>query len=71
MSTTGELKLDYGKGLFLVNSPRAQGASGNLSLAGKIELPVVTISSELDLAHILVVPLDDEPLATSRRMLCR
>ncbi|MEO8427430.1 MAG: hypothetical protein ABI651_09990 [Verrucomicrobiota bacterium] len=68
-STTGELKLDYGKGLLLINAPRAQGASGALNTAGKIELAALTITSELDLAHIIAVSLDDQPLATSRRIL--
>ncbi|MBI3863338.1 MAG: hypothetical protein HY290_15715, partial [Planctomycetia bacterium] len=68
-STTGELKLDYGKGLLTINAPRAQGASGGLSEAGKIDLADLTITSDLDLVHIIAVPLDDQPLATSRRIL--
>jgi hypothetical protein len=61
--------LDYGKGLLVVNAPSAQGASGNLKIAGTIELAALTISSDLDLAHIIAVALDDKPLATSRRIL--
>lgn len=68
-STTGELKLDYAKGLLVVDAPRAQGASGALAAAGKIELPALTIESDLDLAHIIAVSLDGEPLATSKRIL--
>jgi hypothetical protein len=68
-STTGELKLDFGTGLFVINAPRAQGASGNLRSAGKIELSSLSIASDLDLAHIIAVSLDDEPLAASRRIL--
>ncbi|WP_254509094.1 hypothetical protein [Anatilimnocola floriformis] len=68
-STNGELKLDYGKGLLLINSPSAQGASGAIASAGKIELPALTIESDLDLAHIIAVSLDNEPLATSKRIL--
>jgi hypothetical protein len=68
-STTGELKLDYGKGIVVINAPRAQGGSGALGLAGKIELADFTVVSDLDLAHIIAVSLDDRPLATSRRML--
>jgi len=68
-STTGELKLDYGKGLLVINAPRAQGASGALNSAGKIELASISISCDLDLAHIVAVALDDQPLATSRRIL--
>lgn len=68
-STTGELKLDYAKGLLVINAPHAQGASGALAAAGKLELPALTIESELDLAHIIAVSLDGEPLATSKRIL--
>jgi hypothetical protein len=69
VSTSGELKLDYGKGLLLINAPRAQGASGALSAAGKLELPALAIECDLDLAHIIAVSLDDEPLAKSKRIL--
>jgi len=68
-STTGELKLDYGKGLLVINAPRAQGASGALNSAGKIDLAALTVTSDLDLAHVIAVSLDDQPLATSKRML--
>jgi hypothetical protein len=68
-STTGELKLDYGKGLLVVNAPRAQGASGNLTASGRIELAALSISSDLDLAHVIAVALDEQPLASSRRIL--
>ena len=68
-STTGELKLDYGKGLLLIKAPRAQGASGNLKAAGRLELAALSVSSDLDLAHIIAVSLDDQPLASSRRIL--
>jgi len=68
-SATGELKLDYGKGLLVIDAPRAQGASGALKAAGKVELSALTISSDLDLAHIIAVALDDRPLAISRKIL--
>ena len=68
-SSSSELKLDYGKGLLVIDSPQAQGASGNLQSGGKIELKNITIESELDLAHIVAVSLDEKPLATSRRVL--
>jgi hypothetical protein len=69
VSTTGELKLDYGKGLLIINAPRAQGASGALKTAGKIRLTALTITSDLDLAHVIAVALDDKPLAESRQIL--
>jgi hypothetical protein len=68
-STTGELKLDYGKGLLVINASRVQGASGALNSASKIELPALTIETELELAHIVAVSLDDKPLEASQRIL--
>ncbi|MDP1797426.1 MAG: hypothetical protein Q8K78_08095 [Planctomycetaceae bacterium] len=68
-STTRELKLDYDKGLLVINSPRSQGASGNLKAAGKIELSAMMIHCEMDLAHIVAVALDDQPLSKSKRIL--
>ena len=68
-SSTRELTLDYRRGLLTLNAPRAQGASGALNAAGNVELRDLTVSSELDLGHIIVVALDGQPLAISRRML--
>lgn len=68
-SSTGELKLDYGKGILTVNAARAQGISGALKLAGTAELKDLSVTSDLELGHILAVSLDDQPLATSRRIL--
>jgi hypothetical protein len=68
-STTGELDWDYGLGLVKVNAPAAQGATGFLAKAGSIDLGDVTIAAAMDYGTVLVVALDDQPLATSRRML--
>ena len=68
-SQTGELKLDWGKGVLTINAPAAQGASGNLASAGEIKLADVTLSIPLDVAHAIIVSLDGQPLATSKRML--
>ncbi len=68
-SQTGELKLDWGQGVLTINAPAAQGASGNLASAGEIKLADVTLSIPLDVAHAIVVSLDGQPLATSKRML--
>lgn len=67
-SSTGELELDYGKGLLKMNAPGAQGVSGDLR-GESIALRDVTIQSDLDNGHILVVALDDQPLDQSKRML--
>ena len=62
-------RLDYGKGVLTINAPAAQGISGALGEAGKTELEDLTISSKLELGHIVAVSLDGKPLATSRRIL--
>lgn len=68
-SSTREVMLDYGKGLLTLNAAAAQGASGNLKAAGEIVLNDVTIQSDLDNAHIILVSLDGEPIGKSKRML--
>jgi hypothetical protein len=68
-SSTRELTLDYGKGVLTLNAAQAQGASGNLKAAGPVQLNDVTITSGLDNVHIVIVALDGQPLAQSRRML--
>ena len=68
-SSTSELSLDYGKGLLTINAPGAQGASGNLEAGGEINLSDVTIKSPLDNVHIVLVSLDRQPIANSRKML--
>lgn len=68
-SSTSELKLDYAKGLLLINAPQVQGASGNLQSASKINLKDMTIECNMDLAHIVAVSLDEKPLETSERIL--
>jgi hypothetical protein len=68
-STTGELKLDYGRGFFTINAPKAQGVSGALKLAGAVELKDLRIESGLDLGHIVAVALDNKPLDQSTRIL--
>jgi len=68
-STTGELQLDYEKGVLIVNAPAAQGASGALALAGKIETRDLIISSDMDLLHVIAISLDSLPIADSRRVL--
>lgn len=68
-SSSGQLQLDWGQGILTIDAPAAQGASGNLGSAKEISLSSITIACPLDLAHIIVVSLDDQPLATSKRML--
>jgi hypothetical protein len=69
VSSTGELKLDYRKGVLTINAPAAQGVSGMLKLAGPVETRNLVVESGLALGHIIAVSLDDQPLATSGRIL--
>jgi hypothetical protein len=68
-SSTGELLLDYGRGTLTINAPAAQGISGNLAALGETKLTDLTIASDLDLAHIVLVSLDNQPIKTSSRLL--
>jgi len=68
-SSTGELKLDYGQGVLTVNAARAQGVSGALKLASTSDLKDLSVTSDLELGHIIAVALDDQPLAVSGRIL--
>lgn len=68
-STNGHLRLDYGKGVLTINAPAAQGVSGALREAGTADLLDLTVTSTMDLGHIVAVSLDDRPLATSRNIL--
>lgn len=68
-SVTGELAWDYGRGICTLDAPKAQGVTGFLKPAGTFRLSTVAIASENDYATILAVALDDQPLATSAKVL--
>lgn len=68
-SLHGEMMWDFGQGVVTVNTPRAQGATGFLGAAGRIELADVILESENEYGTLLVVSLDGEPLGTSRKIL--
>jgi hypothetical protein len=64
-----QLTLNYGDGVLIIDVPSAQGVSGHLASKDSFALRDVTISSGMDLGHVVLVALDDRPLATSGRML--
>jgi hypothetical protein len=68
-SNTGEVNLDYGLGVCTLDAPKAQGACGFLVKAGTIALKDVSIRSKNAYATVVAVSMDDQPLATSRRIL--
>lgn len=68
-SVTGQIRTDYGKGIYAVNAPKCQGAAGFLAEEREIKLADVTIRSRNAYGSVVVVPLDDRPLAESRKVL--
>jgi len=68
-SATGELELDYGAEVATLNTPKAQGAAGFLRRRGAVELDDVTIHMTNDYGTVLVVALDNKPLANSAKIL--
>ena len=68
-SSTGEIVWDYGQGILTVNSPKSQMATGFLGKAGPIKLGDVTIESHNEYGTVHVLSLDDQPLASSKKIL--
>ena len=68
-SITGEVTFDYGGGLCTVDTPKAQGACGFLAKAKAIRLGDIAIRSKNGYAAVAVVSMDEEPLASSRKIL--
>ena len=68
-SATGELTTDFGKGLYTVDAPKVQAAAGFLAQAGPVQLSQLRIACANPYATIVAVALDDQPLATSRKVL--
>lgn len=68
-SNTGELELNYGKGYCTVNAPKVQGATGFLNKAGDVKLTDVDFTSGNDYATLLVVSMDNQPLAASKKIM--
>lgn len=68
-SSHRQLLLDYRAGVLRIDAPQAQGASGNLKALGKCTLRDIELESDLDLAHIVLVSLDGQPIGTSKKLL--
>ena len=65
----GQLRLDWGEGIFQVNSARSQGICGFLNHVPSVDLDDVTIASSNEFGAILVISLDDQPIAQSQKIL--
>ncbi len=68
-SETGQLLWDYNLGRVTVNAPQAQGVTGFLQKAAPVRLGAVTIAAGMEYGTVVLVALDNQPLARSRRML--
>ncbi len=68
-SVTGQIRTDYGQGLYSVNAPKCQAAAGFLAAQPEIVLGDVTIRSRNAYGSVVLVPLDDRPLNQSRQIL--
>jgi len=68
-SVTGQIRTDYGKGIYTVNAPKCQAAAGFLAEETQIALTDVTFRCRNPYASLTVVALDDRPLAQSAQIL--
>ncbi|MEI8242228.1 MAG: hypothetical protein WCI17_03085 [bacterium] len=69
-ANTGELALDWKRGVFTLDAPRAKAVAGFLKAAGgQFELNGLAIASSNEYATVQVVSFDDLPLRQSRRVL--
>jgi len=69
VSDTGELTRNFGRGVFSLNTPKAQGAAGFIGGGEPIKLREVTLLSGSPHASITLVSLDDAPLFESKKIL--
>lgn len=67
LSDTGELKWDYGKGIFTINTDMTQAAVGFLS-GTKIQLKDVTVSSSNKFCSIAVSSLDEAAIGSAAKI---
>ena len=68
-SVTGQHLLDYGKGIFELNAPKAKAVSGFLAAKEKFQLGDVEISSINEYATIEVVSMDEQVISESAKIL--
>jgi len=68
-SITDEITLNYDKGFCTLNSPKAQGVTAFFKNQQSFPLKDVEITSGNDYGAVLVVAMDEQPLARSRKVL--
>ena len=68
-SDTGELSLDYEKGLLTIDTPRSKSAIGYLAKAGALDLNGLRVDCRTEFAAVTATALDGQPIGRSRRVL--
>jgi hypothetical protein len=68
-SLTGELRWDFGRGVAVMDTPKAQGAAGFLGKAGEVTAANLKVNVANEFATVTAVSLDNLPLASSRKVL--
>lgn len=68
VSDTGELRRNWEKGIYTINTPRTQAAMGWIG-GQKITLPDVSIATITRNATVVVQSLDGKPIGTSSRLM--
>lgn len=68
-SATGQLVWDYGAGRVTVNAPQAQGVTGFLRKEGPYKSRDAVIDAKMEYGTVLLVALDNRPLAASGKIL--
>jgi hypothetical protein len=68
-SITGEISWDYGKGVCVLNSPKAQGVTGFLKSVGTIKLQDGSITTDNEYATIAIASMDNQTIAQSQKIL--
>jgi hypothetical protein len=68
-SLTGELRWDHGRGVAVMNAPRAQGAAGYLRDAGPVATADTKIALAAEFGTVTVAAMDGKPIRDSRRVL--
>jgi hypothetical protein len=69
ISVTGEQKLDYSNGIFVLNSPKAKAVSGFLNTQKIFDLGNLEIRSDNEYATIELVSMDGKNLDKSKKIL--
>ena len=68
-AATGQLFWNYHTGFVTLNSPQARGVIGFLKKAGRVQLGNVVFNSSNAFGAILLVAMDNRPIAQSHKML--